>query len=132
MLTSPEQAISKTCLIGLSYFDVDEKLLKQTMLAGTVLSVDSEIGITVSLLPTSGKEKEKTANFILPNNLSCWFIAPKGDFHTSQPGVKITNPNYLVTWDIYQTKPQQESDDNADGEQQWWNWEPRTEPPKIG
>ena len=132
MLTSPEQAINKTCLIGLSYFDVEEKLLKQTMLAGTVLSVDSEMGITVALLHSSEKTKENTPNFILPNNLSCWFIAPKGDFHTSQPGIKITDPDYLVTWDIYQTKPQQEPDKSSDGEQQWWKWVPRTEAPKIG
>lgn len=131
MLTSPEQAINKTCLIGLSYFDIEENLLKQTMLAGTVQSVDSEMGISIELISSGSKAQEKAALFILPTNLSCWFIAPEGDFHTSQPGVKITNPDYLITWDIYQTKPQ-ENDKDADGEQQWWRWVPRTEAPKIG
>ncbi|WNC72831.1 hypothetical protein RGQ13_02320 [Thalassotalea psychrophila] len=132
-----EQTINKTCLIGLSYFDAAHNLLKQSMLAGTVTAIDKEMGITVSLLSTADtKDTQKAANFILPVNLACWFIAPKGDFHTSQSGVKITNPDYLVTWDIYQTKaqkPEQVNDGKpVDGEQQWWKWLPRTEPPQIG
>lgn len=146
-----EQTINKTCLIGLSYFDVEHNLLKQSMLAGTVTAVDKEMGITVSLLSITdskgnNSDVKSAANFILPANLVCWFIAPKGDFHTSQVGVKISNPDYLVTWDIYQTKPnpakanqgkaqkpEQENDgEPVDGEQQWWQWRPRTEPPQIG
>ena len=128
-----EQTINKTCLIGLSYFDVAHNLLKQSMLAGTVTAVDKEMGITVSLLTTAEKNTatQKPANFIIPANLVCWFIAPKGDFHTSQAGVKITNPDYLVTWDIYQTK-EQGSQQESEGQQQWWKWQPRTEAPQIG
>ncbi|WOH35958.1 hypothetical protein RI844_11250 [Thalassotalea fonticola] len=137
------QTINKTCLIGLSYFDNKQNLLKQTMLAGTVTAVDKEMGITVELLSSAEQSQDKAksvpskpANFILPANLSCWFIAPKGDFHTSQAGVKITNPDYLITWDIYQTKAQKTEQENngkpVDGEQQWWQWQPRTQPPQIG
>lgn len=132
-----EQTINKTCLIGLSYFDVKENLLKQSMLAGTVTEVDKEMGITVALLALPDeKQASKAANFILPANLACWFIAPKGEFHTSQAGVKISNPDYLVTWDIYQTKAQTSEQgiagDGVDGEQQWWKWYPRTQAPQIG
>ncbi|OUS31807.1 hypothetical protein A9Q98_02460 [Thalassotalea sp. 42_200_T64] len=133
------QTINKTCLIGLSYFDTKKNLLKQTMLAGKVSAVDKEMGITVELLANAEKsqnngksEHSKPANFILPANLSCWFIAPKGDFHTSQTGVKINNPDYLVTWDIHQTKENPDSNKPADGDQQWWQWQPRTQPPQIG
>ncbi|MEW6997564.1 hypothetical protein AADZ86_07660 [Colwelliaceae bacterium BS250] len=142
MLTSPQQTMNKTCLIGLSYFDKEHNLLKQSMLAGTVISVDKEMGITVELLEatdnnlskatqTNAKKNgdKKSAQFMLPANLDCWFIAPKGDFHTSTEGVKITNPDYLVTWDILQTKSQENI---ADGEQQWWEWQPRTTAPQIG
>lgn len=124
MLKTLEDALNATCLIGLSYFDVDGNLTKQNLLAGTVKSVDKENGITLAL-----KEKSdgKSADFILPANLSCWFKAPPGSYHTSQADVKIENPDYLVTWDIYQTQEKTE-----DGEQQWWEWVARTETPSVG
>jgi hypothetical protein len=140
--------LQKKCLIGLTYFDVNGVQLKQTLLAGTVTSVDEEMGIKLNLLTLgsasntnnrSTKKKNtqhKEAEFILPANTSCWFTAPKGDFHTSAENVKITDPDYLITWDIYQTKAQKTTDgikDNIrDGEQQWWQWRPRTEKPQVG
>ena len=135
MLNSLEDTLNKTCLLGLSYFNVAGDQLKQTILAGTVIAVDKEIGITIQLLQHKEAKKSK-ANFILPTNLACLFNAPQGDFHTSTQGVKITNPDYLVTWDIYQTKEDQSAikatKHSQDSEQQWWQWRPRTEPPKIG
>ena len=66
----------------------------------------------------------------IPATLSCWFKAPKGEFHTSHEQVKIVDPDYLVTWDIYQTK--KPKDEKAqEGVQQWWKWYPRTEDPKV-
>jgi hypothetical protein len=145
--------LQKKCLIGLTYFDVNGVQLKQTLLAGTVTSVDEEMGIKLNLLTVgsasninnkstknnSAKKKSskgKEAEFILPSNTSCWFTAPKGDFHTSVENVKITDPDYLITWDIYQTKAQKTEDgitDNIkDGEQQWWQWRPRTQKPQVG
>lgn len=140
MLTSTQQTLNKTCLIGLSYFDAQQNLLKQSMLAGTVKTVDKEIGITIELFQPKELDmgiNTKPVQFILPGNLSCWFHAPKGDFHTSIDKVNISNPDYLVTWDIYQTKSASGIDKNiegkpVDGEQQWWKWLPRTQPPQIG
>jgi hypothetical protein len=141
MLKKIEDTLNKSCLIGLSYFNVQGEQLNQNILAGRVVSVDSELGITVEL---SAIGHEKPANFILPSNLSCWFTAPKGEFHTSQNGVKIINPDYLVTWDIFQTKAQKPETKNqsqhsstssetvVDGEQQWWQWRPRTQSPNVG
>lgn len=148
MLKNIEDTLNKSCLIGLSYFNVQGEQLKQNILAGRVISVDSKLGITVELsandLSFNGKGTSKSANFILPSDLSCWFTAPKGEFHTSQNGVKIINPDYLVTWDIFQTKEQQSSpqgttqkkvsptEKEQDGEQQWWQWSPRTQSPNVG
>lgn len=131
MLTFIEDTLQKNCLVGLSYFNVQEQLLKQTILAGKVVSVDEEMGITIALFDKNMKVNSQSANFILPNDLSCWFNAPKGEFHTTQADVKIINPDYLVTWDIYQTKADENSS-KQDGEQQWWKWYPRTEKPEIG
>jgi hypothetical protein len=124
MLKDIKDTIGKSCLIGVSYFDLNGTKLKESLLAGKVKSVDPELGITLRLF--SGKEDNKVAEFIIPTDLSCWFKAPQGNFHTSQPDVKILNPDFLVTWDIYQTKK-----DTADGEQQWWEWIPRTQQPKV-
>ncbi len=93
------------------------------MLGGEVIKIDKEKGITLALL---AKQNEAPAEFILPANLACWFKAPKGEFHTSLEGLKIIDPDYLVTWDIYQTR-----DDKEDGEQQWWEWVPRVEAPAV-
>jgi|GEM_PF-358387 len=140
--------LQKKCLIGLTYFDVNGAQLKQTLLAGTVTSVDEEMGITLKLLSAEvatitgnksakGKDaKNKAAAFILPANVSCWFTAPKGNFHTSAENVKITDPDYLITWDIYQTKAQKTDsgikDNIKDAEHQWWQWRPRTQKPQVG
>jgi len=127
MLNSIEDTLQKNCLVGLSYFNVQDELLKQSILAGKVIAVDKEMGITIALIDKEMKVNDQSAKFILPSDLSCWFSAPQGEFHTSLQNVKIINPDYLVTWDIYQTKEHQNSN-----EQQWWQWRPRAEVPKIG
>lgn len=132
MLLTLENVVGKTCLIGLTYFDKQGEMLKQSMLGGIVKSVDKEMGITIELAAIDAEKSEgKTAEFLIPSTLTCWFVAPKGDFHTSQEGAKIVDPDYLVTWDIHQTK---DSDDpkSQEGQQQWWEWLPRTEKPQVG
>lgn len=129
MLKTLEDTLKKSCLVGLTYFDLDGKELKRQLLGGSVISVDNEMGITIELLTTEKPQGKKQANFIIPATLTCWFKAPKGEFHTSHNEVKIINPDYLVTWDIYQTKPQDNKQQN--GEQQWWKWYPRIEDPIV-
>jgi len=134
MLKTLEDTLNKRCLIGLTYFDIDGKELKQQLLAGTVTAVDAEMGITIKLLTADKSDTKKDANFIIPATLSCWFNAPKGEFHTSHEHVKIIDPDFLVTWDIYQTKSQGKSQDDKkaqEGVQQWWKWYPRTEDPMV-
>ncbi len=123
--------LNKTCLIGLSYFDMKGELLKQSQLAGTVIEADEEMGISVKLLAAltqqQAENKEKDPIFILPPNMAPWFIAPPGHYKNAESGVDIENPNYLVTWDIHQTQKETE-----DGEHQWWEWVPRTAAPQVG
>lgn len=130
MLKTLEDTLQKTCLIGLSYFDIDGRELKKQLLAGTVTAVDAEMGITIKLLSDNTNDQKKDANFIIPATLSCWFTAPKGDFHTSHEQVKIKDPDYLVTWDIYQTKKPEDAK-AQEGVQQWWKWYPRTQDPQV-
>jgi hypothetical protein len=139
MLKNLEDTLQKRCLIGLTYFDIDGNELKKQLLAGTVIAVDADMGITLELLSTNEQKtnhhaNSKGANFIIPATLSCWFTAPKGEFHTSNEQIKIKDPDFLVTWDIYQTKSHDKSDNakkSQEGEQQWWKWYPRTQDPKV-
>ncbi|MFL0796443.1 MAG: hypothetical protein K6L73_03005 [Cellvibrionaceae bacterium] len=126
--------LNKTCLIGLSYFDTKGELLKQSQLAGTVIEADEEQGISIKLFAVESeqsaneaKEKEKDPTFILPPNLSPWFIAPPGHYKNAESGIDLENPDYLVTWDIHQTQKE-----TPDGDHQWWEWVPRTANPTVG
>lgn len=116
-----EDLINKTCLIGLSYFDTDGELLKQSQLSGVVSSVDKEEGIRVQL----DINNEKTL-FILPPSLKAWFIAPAGHYKNPECQIDIENPDYFVTWDINKTK-----EETPEGEHEWWGWEPRVAPPTV-
>lgn len=128
MLKNLSDTLNKRCLIGLTYFDADGNELKQQLLGGTVKSADEEMGITLTLI---GKAGEESPDFIIPANLSCWFNAPQGEFHTSNSDIKVTNPDYLITWDIYQTQSKDGKAAPADGVQQWWEWVPRTQEPQV-
>ncbi len=120
--------LNKTCLIGLSYFNKDDELLKQSQLCGKVVQTDTENGISVELQGAENKAQDgKPAIFILPPNLACWFNAPEGHYKNPESGVDIENPDYLVTWDIHQT-----TKDTPEGEHEWWEWVPRTAPPQVG
>lgn len=119
--------LNKTCLIGLSYFDLDGELLKQSQLCGTVIGSDAEEGISVNLQGKAAPAGEKEPVFILPPTLSAWFTAPPGHYRNPESGVDIKNPDYLVTWDIYKTKK-----DTPEGEHEWWEWVPRTVAPQVG
>lgn len=115
----------KTCVIGLSYFDVSGELLKQSQLCGCVVAADKEQGIDIKLQHTAATDD--AAVFTLPPSLDAWFIAPAGHYKNAESGVDMLNPDYLVTWDIHKTRQ-----DKADGEHEWWNWLPRTQAPQVG
>ncbi|MEC5387410.1 hypothetical protein VVD49_16895 [Uliginosibacterium sp. H3] len=120
-----EDLLRKTCLIGLSYYDANGDLLKQSQFAGQVAKVDQEMGITVSLRHSD--PDAKAAEFILPPNLDAWYKAPRGHFQHAASGVDIMNPDFLVTWSIYRTR-----EDTAEGQHEWWDWVPNTTPPQVG
>ncbi|MES2091990.1 MAG: hypothetical protein V4532_18710 [Pseudomonadota bacterium] len=117
--------ITKTCVIGLSYFDLQGELMKQTQYAGSVVKVDSEDGISVRLQHTDATVEQ--ADFILPPNLDAWFKAPPGHYRHAPTGVDIENPDYVVTWDIHRTQ-----DNTAEGQHEWWEWVPNVTPPQVG
>ena len=124
-----EDLLDKTCLLGLSYFGSDDELMKQTQHAGIVVNVDEENGISIQFRPeTQGDTIATNAEgrvFVIPPHLSPWFKAPEGRYRDGQGKVLIDNPDYFVTWDIHKTQNEKE------GDHEWWEWVPRTVPPKV-
>jgi hypothetical protein len=119
--------IEKTCLIGLSYFDTSNNLLKQVQYSGKVQSADEKEGIAIALHQTLSSENVELSNqFILPPELSAWFIAPAGDYKNINNNIDIKNPDYFVTWDIFKKK-----EDATEGDHEWWDWKPRVAAPQV-
>jgi len=134
-----EDVLNKTCLIGLSYINTNGDLLKQAQYAGTVITVDKEEGITVKLdaIAAEGKAGDKkgkkadsgnnsTPNFHIPASLDAWFIAPKGHYKNAEHHIDIVDPDYFVTWDVVKKK-----DDTEEGQQEWWEWHPQSQAPRV-
>ena len=142
MSISIESILNKTVLVGLSYFDLNGNLLQQRQLCGLVVETDKEKGIAIKLLsvdiaqqsnaePSNAAENTaqdapKDEHFVLPASLNCWFNAPKGHYKNAASGIDITDPDYLVTWDIHKKQ-----DEVEDGVHQWWEWIPNTVPPQV-
>lgn len=120
-----QELLAKTCVIGVSYFDLQGELMKQTQYAGQVAKVDAEMGISVQLRHSNMTVSD--AEFILPPHLNAWFKAPPGRYRHEPNGVDMENPDYLVTWNVYRTQEK-----TPEGQHEWWEWVPNTEHPQVG
>lgn len=120
-----EELIGKTCVVGVSYFDIGGELMKQAQYAGQVAKVDGELGITIELRHSDATTPR--ADFILPPNLDAWYKAPPGHYRHPPSGVDMENPDYLVTWNVYRTQ-----ENKPEGQHEWWEWVPNTERPQVG
>ncbi len=126
-----QDLLNKTCLIGLTYLTADGDLIKMAQYAGTVVGIDEEEGIAIKLMAIKGTEAEETGNtpnFHLPPALEAWFVAPKGHYKNADQKIDIENPDYFVTWDIVKKK---DADQVDEGQQEWWEWHPRTAAPSV-
>jgi hypothetical protein len=122
-----QDLLGRTCVIGVSYFDLGGELMKQSQFAGQVKAVDAELGITITLQHSAASTADvPPADFILPPNLDAWFKAPPGRYHQREAGVDIENPDYLVTWNVHRTQAQ-----TTEGQHEWWDWVPNTERPRV-
>ena len=123
-----QDLLNKTCLIGLTYLNSKGDVLKTAQYAGIVKEVDAEEGIKVNLMAVEGAETpaDKTPNFHLPPSLDAWFLAPKGHYKNPEHKIDIQDPDYFVTWDVVKKK-----DEAQEGQQEWWEWHPRTANPSV-
>ncbi|MDX1694418.1 MAG: hypothetical protein R3208_11695 [Ketobacteraceae bacterium] len=120
MSISLSTILNHTVIVGLSYFDSEGNLVSQRQLGGVVIETDQEKGIAIK------RHGGSDQYFVLPASLLCWFHAPRGHFYDSESGALIENPDFLVTWDVFQ-----QQEDVDEGNHQWWEWRPRTTPPQV-
>ena len=131
-----EDLLNKTCLIGLHYFDLKGNLIKQNQHAGKVINVDAENGISIQLGNSSDDKDEAIAEnhiatdkgeriFVLPPVLRTWFQAPGGDYRDNEHNLLISDPDYLVIWEVHKTQSEKQ------GEHEWWEWVIPTSAPAV-
>lgn len=87
--------IGKTLLIGLSYYNSENKLIRQRQYYGTV-TVSNRTKILVRL--GNGRM------FRLPPDLSSTKVAPPGEYCLKSTGEVVIAPDYLTTWSIFMPK----------------------------
>jgi hypothetical protein len=123
-----DDLLNKTCLIGLTYTSSSGEVLKETQLAGTVIDIDEEEGISIELMKIEGlePEAEKPPVFHLPPLLEAWFVATPGHYKNAEHKIDIIDPDFFVTWDIVKKK-----DDTDEGVHEWWEWHPRLSSPSV-
>ena len=123
-----QDILGARCLVELSYYDHNGRQIKQSQLAGQVVKVSTEDGISLKLQNSAvfaDATDEKPSVLVLPPTLSCWFLAPSGHYRDPVTRADIHDPDFLVSWDIHQTELASEL-----GEHEWWEWVPGTKPPR--
>ncbi len=94
----PESYTGKRVLIGMTYLDYDETLIKQEQFHGIIVRVD-DYAIAVKLAD-SGEE------FTLPPDLTALEVAPKGKYRLHPSNEIVVDPDFLVTWTMIKARPE--------------------------
>jgi hypothetical protein len=84
--------VGKTILMGLTYLDENEEVLKQVQFYGTVTSADENQGIAIL--------KANNKDFFLPPDINSIVAAPAGEYKLRSTGEIIVDPDLLTTWTV--------------------------------
>lgn len=94
--TKAEGMIGKYVLVGVNRLGSNEQVLSTEQIHGKVLRVSAEDGLII--LKPDGSE------FGLPPLLNCYEKADKGVYSLKSSNEKITNPDYLATFNVTATR----------------------------
>lgn len=89
-----EKMIGKTVLVSLTCMNDFGDLEAFEQFVGEILRVTNDDGL-VLLRADSAEE------FSLPPDLDHYLAAKPGDYKLAESDVIVSNPDYLVEWDIY-------------------------------
>ena len=81
-----------TILIGLTYYDHEDRFISQEQLFGVIQNADAKPGILIKL--------SDGGDFILPPDFKAILDAPRGEYHCVASGETIVNPDLLTSWKI--------------------------------
>ena len=94
--TKADEMIGKYLLVGVNRLDSDENIVSTEEIHGRVLRVSEEGGVII--VQSDGGE------FGLPPLLDCYEEASEGVYSLKSSNEKITNPNYLATFNVTATR----------------------------
>lgn len=83
--------IGKTIIVGITYMDKEEKIIKMIQYYGKIITADKEQGIVI-------KDSVSKEIFAVPPELSAIKIATPGEYILKSTGRVILNPDFLTTW----------------------------------
>ena len=89
-----EKMIAKTVLVSLTCMNDFGDLEAFEQFFGPIVRIDNEDGLVV-------KRQDTGEDFSIPPDLDHYLDAKPGDYKLSESDAVITNPDYLVEWDIY-------------------------------
>jgi hypothetical protein len=92
--------IGKRILIGITYLDHDDKVLRQEQLHGVILAADEGSPIRIGLKGSRDGEE-----FSLPPDLSALEDAPPGEYRLRGSGEVVVDPDLLTTWTVQKPRP---------------------------
>jgi len=93
----PESYVGKRVLIGMTYLDYDETLIKREQFHGIIVGVDETIVVKLS---DTGEE------FSLPPDLTALEEAPKGEYRLHSTGEIVVDPDFLVSYTVIKPHPE--------------------------
>lgn len=85
------ELVGKRILVGLTTLDHQGRLLERRQFLGTVVRVDEEEGVVVTI---SGSTEE----FRFPPDLRAFRKADKGQYRMRSTGERVVDPDFLTSW----------------------------------
>ena len=85
--------INKTIIVGLTYVDNNNELIKEELFHGKIINADAAKGICLSV-------DGKNDTYCIPPDLTSLQIAPPGEYKLQSTGEVILNPDLISNWII--------------------------------
>ena len=89
--TNEENLIGKIILVGMTFYDKNDKFVEQKQNWGEIVAVNEN---TVFIKQKDGEE------FSIPNDPSAIESANPGEYKLRSTGEVVENPDFLSTWNV--------------------------------
>lgn len=86
-----ESIVGKTIIVGITYIDKEENIIKTSQYVGKIIEADENQGIVI-------EEKNSKEILAIPPQLSAIEIAKPGEYKLKSTGEIVVDPDLLSTW----------------------------------